>query len=170
MKEAGTKLYIQLFCIDRKSWADKVRCVVLLCVRILRKPFLQHFYDACFLRLPGPARLPMVSERMKITFQFLSAIDEASKHSDFYGDLSDCIVHSRRCHPWGWTDAKASRTVINSFATITFIRLALHTYYSRGSIMKIGINCFASDGIQALHIWLLLRLERGNEDNPMPQI
>jgi hypothetical protein len=73
---AGTKLYIQLFPIDRKKSG---RCVV------LRKSFLQHLYVVWVLRLPDEGSDDII-RKMEITFQFQFTIDEASSHLDFYVD------------------------------------------------------------------------------------
>lgn len=135
------------------------------CVKAGRKLFTSFF--TAFIRClafttAGPsfeemmisARVREREREMKITFQFLLTIDEASKHLDSFlwrfQLVSDgiCIVP-----PFGCFGGRL--VVINPHHSSQFTFISLLSFRSSrakahitvGSIMKIGINCFASDGI-----------------------
>jgi hypothetical protein len=162
---SGTKLYIQLFSVSIVKRPAHVSGVMLssplsagegsrgsIFTALARS---LAFYD-CRTRSSSPSsllRTDDIDRKMEITFQFLFTIDEAS-YLDFYAQrfrLASRSFHNGARRPSaprnGSSDNKNIR-FMNCYYNFLLTRGKTCTHTTAGSIMKIGINCFASDGIQ----------------------
>lgn len=117
------------------------------------------FICSWFLRLLDQSTDDDIKERKReITFQFLFTIDEASFHLDFYGDfLTFSFFFSSHYMSFVLHILlKSANEIPSQNKNFVFYEFLLHSFLSAlcvdvhihdsGSIMKIGINCLASDG------------------------
>lgn len=156
---AGTKLYIQLFRIDRKL--DRRRVCFCCCWLDFRESFFVTFICSLAFTTAGldAADDDDIRRKIEITFQFLFTIDEASQHLEFYWDFPTAslpnfmlchAIHSGIASLCRATNADQNRNKTIRFMNFYYELSPCPTAHLHdcGTIMKIGINCFASAGIQ----------------------